>query len=96
MIYSCILNGVMFKIVLNFSNIWLFYVLGVYVVREIYLKKIKYYFVYVFVVSLLGIKLYYIILMIFLLFIFIFFVNNDNCREILIMRKLFYFIFLRL
>lgn len=79
MIYSCILNGVMFKIVLNFSNIWLFYVLGVYVVREIYLKKIKYYFVYVFVGSLLGIKLYYIILMIFLLFIFIFFVNNDNC-----------------
>lgn len=28
MIYSCILNGVMFKIVLNYSNIWLFYVLG--------------------------------------------------------------------
>lgn len=96
MTYSCTSNGVMSKTVLNHSNIWSFHALGAYAVREIHLKKTKHYLVYVPVVSLLGIKLHHIILMTLPPSTSTPLVNNDNCREILIMRKSFHFIFLRL
>lgn len=95
MTYSCTSNGVMSKTVLN-QQYLVISCPGAYAVREIHLKKTKHYLVYVPVGSLLGIKLHHIILMTLPPSTSTPLVNNDNCREILIMRKSFHFIFLRL